>query len=400
MNGWQEIKLGDLIESGNAELQTGPFGTMLNASEYTPVGVPIIAVQDIENNKLVHSKMVYVNNIVALRLSKYKVKEGDIIFGRKGAVDRRALIRQNEHGWLQGSDCIRLRFENSIDPTFVSYQFGTDRHKEWMHQNAIGATMPSLNQQVLKLLRITLPPLLEQKAIAAVLSSLDDKIDLLHRQNKTLEAMAETLFRQWFVEEAEVQSSKTVLLGDLVESISVTHKFPSDKIVFLNTSDIFKGEILHHDEVEIKGLPGQAKKSVQRNDILFSEIRPANFRYAYISFDAERIVVSTKLMVLRSKNIYPSSFIYFYLTHRMTTDYLQLVAESRSGTFPQITFQQLSELIVNIPDSIIMQSVLKWCDSALNKTKFNHLQIQNLQKLRDNLLPKLMSGEVRVRFEP
>lgn len=216
LSGWNVYQLGQLIERGSAELQTGPFGTMLNSSEYTVTGTPVIAVQDICENKLSHHKFVYVNESTVKRLSRYKVKKGDIIFGRKGAVERRAIIKKSEDGWLQGSDCIRLRFDDSIDATFISYQFGSESHREWMLQFANGATMPSLNQQILKLLPIRLPPLPEQKAIAAVLSSLDDKIDLLYRQNKTLESMAETLFRQWFIEDAQ-EEWEDGTIADLIE---------------------------------------------------------------------------------------------------------------------------------------------------------------------------------------
>ncbi|MBK7476958.1 MAG: restriction endonuclease subunit S [Haliscomenobacter sp.] len=101
------------------------------------------------------------------------------------------------------SDCIRLRFSNSVDSKFISYQFGTNYYQEWMFQNAGGATMPSLNQSILKELPIRFPDLIEQTVIASVLSSLDDKIELLQRQNATLEKMAETFFKQWFVEEAK-----------------------------------------------------------------------------------------------------------------------------------------------------------------------------------------------------
>src|SRR5687768_5596367 len=114
--------IGELIEEGKAHLQTGPFGTMLNASEYSKTGVPVIAVQDIGENSLIHDKFVYVSQEVAERLSRYKVKEGDVIFGPKGAVERRALIKIQEAGWQQGSDCIRLRLNDSIDSTFVAYQ--------------------------------------------------------------------------------------------------------------------------------------------------------------------------------------------------------------------------------------------------------------------------------------
>jgi type I restriction enzyme S subunit len=116
--------LGELIDDNLAHLQTGPFGTMLNASEYVPDGIPVIAVQDIGDNKLVHNKFVYVNNEVADRLKRYRVADNDIIFGRKGAIERRALIKKSEEGWLQGSDCIRLRLDNSINARFISYQLG------------------------------------------------------------------------------------------------------------------------------------------------------------------------------------------------------------------------------------------------------------------------------------
>ena len=87
---------------------------MLNAREYTNEETPVIAVQDIGTNKLEYHKFVYVNDLTAKRLSRYRVKPGDIIFGRKGAVDRRALIKTSEAGWLQGSDCIRVRFNDSM----------------------------------------------------------------------------------------------------------------------------------------------------------------------------------------------------------------------------------------------------------------------------------------------
>lgn len=99
MSEWKEMKLGELIEDKSADLQTGPFGSMLNASEYVLNGTPVIAVQDIGENKLVYHKFVYVNETTAERLTRYRVKENDIIFGRKGAVDRRALIKKKGR-WL------------------------------------------------------------------------------------------------------------------------------------------------------------------------------------------------------------------------------------------------------------------------------------------------------------
>ena len=133
--------------------------------------------------------------------------------------------------------------------------------------------------------------------------------------------------------------------GELAESVSVTHSFSKPELIFLNTSDIDRGRILHRDYTPVANWPGQAKKSIQKGDILFSEIRPANGRYAFVDFDADDYVVSTKLMVIRPKpgKVSPR-FLYHFLTSRKITDWLQHLAESRSGTFPQITFDQVAEL--------------------------------------------------------
>jgi type I restriction enzyme S subunit len=272
-------------------------------------------------------------------------------------------------------------------------------NNDFLNQMGTGTTFAEISGSVVKEIEINLPPLPEQKAIASVLSSLDDKIDLLHRQNETLEKMAETLFRKWFVEDAIEHDVSQYNLGEFIESVSNTHKFEDDKIVFLNTSDIYKGEILNDNLSDIYSLPGQAKKSIEKGDILFSEIRPANGRWAYIDFDVKNYVVSTKLMVLRSKGILSQAIIYFYLTNPSTVEWLQMLAESRSGTFPQITFSQLNSLKINVPNNQNLKDVSNWCEISLKKILSNKKQIKLISKLRDTLLPKLMSGEVRVKID-
>lgn len=139
-------------------------------------------------------------------------------------------------------------------------------------------------------------------------------------------------------------------IGEIAASISETHKFGKEQLVFLNTSDILHGKFLHRTYSAVKDWPGQAKKSIRRDDILFSEIRPANGRWAYVDHDAEDFVVSTKLMVIRARpdRVYPK-FLYQFLTSSRITKWLQHLAESRSGTFPQITFDQVATLELPLP---------------------------------------------------
>ena len=392
---WKELKLGDV-----AEIQTGPFGSQLHASDYVSFGTPSIMPTNIGNRlEILTNEISFVDPKDIERLKRYTVKTGDIVYSRRGDVEKCAFITANEEGWLCGTGCLRIRFiSEKVLPKFCAFYLTMPEIKSWVSGSAVGTTMPNLNSTILKSLPLLIPPLPEQKTIADTLTALDDKIDLLNHQNKTLEQLAETLFRQWFVEEAEQQSENQIEFGTLIDSVSITHKFPKSEVLFLNTSDIYLGEVLNIEPTEVKTLPGQAKKSIRKGDILFSEIRPANGRFAYIDFNAEDYVVSTKLMVLRSKGIVSQEFVYFYLTHPQTVEWLQLLAESRSGTFPQITFEQLRTLKVNIPSQSILDSSILFCEGTLLKIKTNQAQIHSLTKLRDTLLPKLMSGEVRIKF--
>ena len=197
---WPVLTLRGLIDRGDAELQTGPFGTMLHAKAYTKDGIPVVAVKNIGDNRLLDDDIPRVDQETALRLERYRLLAGDIIFGRKGAVDRRALVKPEEEGWLQGSDCIRLRLnQRNIHPRFISFVLGSFSHRAWIVQQAHGATMPSLNQEILSRLPLPVPAFEEQEAIAEILGTLDDKIELNRKMNETLEAMARALFKSWFV---------------------------------------------------------------------------------------------------------------------------------------------------------------------------------------------------------
>ncbi|CAD2071655.1 restriction endonuclease subunit S [Jeotgalicoccus meleagridis] len=179
-------------------------------------------------------------------------------------------------------------------------------------------------------------------------------------------------------------------LEDLIKSVSVKHNFPNDQIIFLNTSDIEDGTVLNHSYSDVKTLPGQAKKSIMRNDILYSEIRPKNKRFAFIDYDPEEYVVSTKLMVLRvndTAQLHPK-YLYYYLTNKPIINHLQNLAESRSGTFPQITFNELKKLKVNLPTIEKQHKIISFMDSINGLITNNNQSIANLEELSQTLFKR------------
>ncbi|MDT0715883.1 restriction endonuclease subunit S [Staphylococcus chromogenes] len=177
---------------------------------------------------------------------------------------------------------------------------------------------------------------------------------------------------------------------NLIDSVSKKHTFPGDKIIFLNTSDIEKGYVLHNNYSMIDSLPGQAKKSIQKGDILYSEIRPKNERFAYINFASDDYVVSTKLMVLRNKKpeILNTKYFYLYITSKKTIDYLQNLAESRSGTFPQITFSEVKNMVIDIPTLAVQNKIVNSIESIDKKIELNKKIIANLEELSQTLFKR------------
>lgn len=200
-NKWDKILLGDLIKQGHAILQTGPFGTALKAEEYTSNGVPLISVREIRNGYIkIEDITPRVNKDIINRLPKFVLKKGDIVFARKGGVDRTAYINEKESGWFLGSDGIYLRINDNYNSLFISYIMRSSMTRDWLIKNSEGTTMPSLNQKILSRIPLTIPSLQKQNIIAEFLHSLDRKINISDQINQTLEQMSQTLFKSWFVD--------------------------------------------------------------------------------------------------------------------------------------------------------------------------------------------------------
>ena len=218
--------------------------------------------------------------------------------------------------------------------------------------------------------------------------------------NENLEQQAQALFKAWFVDFEPFggvmpDDWQIVPLGELCDSISKKHRFNKPELIFLNTGDVENGMVLHNNYSEVSQMPGQAKKSIAINDILYSEIRPINKHFTYVNFNADDYVVSTKLMVLRVKGISPRR-LYQFLTMPDTLNELQHEAETRSGTFPQIRFDNIQQLEMIVASEQIENEYSERLNTIYSMIDSNNAENQRLAGLRDTLLPKLMNGEIDV----
>lgn len=170
-------------------------------------------------------------------------------------------------------------------------------------------------------------------------------------------------------------------LGEVCDSISVTFDKTKQQVVLVNTSDVFNGKVTNHALVDNKGLKGQFKKTFQKGDILYSEIRPKNKRFAFIDFNANDYVASTKLMVIRANKKVLPQYLYQVLKSEEVINQLQSLAESRSGTFPQITFSELAQIDARIPELAEQKEIADFLKLFDDKIELNNKINHHLEEL-------------------
>ena len=226
MTGWVKMTLGELLSRDGGSIKTGPFGTTLKAAEYSAEGVPLISVGEIGEGAIrVHKKTPRVSPDVTSRLGQYLLEQDDIVFARKGAVDRSARVKASEGGYFLGSDGIRLRLPATVCAEFVGYQITSRRVRAWLRQHAGGTTMPSLNQGTIERIPLVLPPLAEQRRIAGVLGALDDLIEVNRGLIMGLLETVDAEFSREFV-----HRDLTLTLGSFTKIVDCLHSKKPERV--------------------------------------------------------------------------------------------------------------------------------------------------------------------------
>ncbi len=410
-------------------IQTGPFGSQLHQKDYKSVGTPIITVEHLGENRIIHENIPYVSDDDKERLSRYTLKVGDIVFSRVGSVDRRVLVREAEDGWLFSGRCLRVRPNpNLVDSEYLSWFFGLPAFKEHIRKIAVGATMPSLNTELLSNVKVVLPPLVEQRSIASILGSLDDTIALNHSMNATLEAIGQALFKHWFVdfefpnEEGKPYRSnggemvnevpKGWKVGNLGEYVNVFKgcSYRSEDLQDSDKALVTLKAIERGGGFKLDGLKSYTGEYKDEQIISPGELvvahtdltqkaevlgKPAIIRRVPIF---STLIASLDLSIVRPKNDSTNvPFVYFLLK---TEDFQNHAYGYADGT----TVLHLNKKAVPDYKFVLPQKdlVKKFGDiiiGLLNKIQNNELESEVLISIRNALLPKLMSGEIRMNVK-
>lgn len=296
-------------------------------------------------------------------------------------------------------DVLTFRAKDNVIPKYLYYTLCNPEFTEYTVLTSKGAKMPRGDKDAIKNFEILLPPLPEQKAIASVLSSLDDKIDLLHQQNQTLEALAETLFRQWFVEEAKEDWEEGILDDILSVKGGTTPStnnpsFWNGNIHWTTPRDIttLNGIYLFDTERKITelGLSKISSGLLPKGTLLMTSRAPVGV----LAFTEVPIAINQGYIAILDNKQYSKEFIYLWL--KCNIDYVH--SFSNGSTFMEISKSAFKSLKIQKPPVHLTEKFQKIIEPIFIKLKLNSKQIQTLTQLRDTLLPKLMSGEVRVEM--
>lgn len=371
--------------------------------EQLPNTFPIIKIKNVANGD-VHLNGVQYHDY-ADYLSKYLIEKGDILIALTGnhpqaitqVVGESSRYKLNEKALLN-QRVAKICSKNNLNHDFLYYFLKDDwTHDYLANQSSGSANQANISKKDIEAVPILLPPLEEQKAIAEVLSSLDDKIDLLHRQNKTLEELAQTLFRQWFVEEVDEEWEEKPLsdFGNVICGKTPSKKKPEyhgGDIPFIKIPDMHGNTFIFSttDTLTEDGSNSQKNKLLPPKSICVSCIATVGL----VSMNIVESQTNQQINSIIPKEEYYRYFLYLFM--KSSYDLLHAMASGGTATLNLNTgnFQRMGVLK---PDDETLNNFHILVEPQFQKIFANQKQIKTLENMRDTLLPKLMSGEVRVK---
>ena len=407
MEEWKEYKLGDLIK-----LSSGGTPDKKNDS-YWGGAIPWISAKSMYDDYLYSSDLTITNEGL-INGSRIAPVNSILLLTRGSGLFNRipVCLVKKEMAFNQDVKCLESKNQDIVSNLFLFYWLMGNKHEISAILETTGIGAGKIDTERLKNIKINLPPVRTQKALVQFAESIMLKIEvnrrlndnlalsfllltcfvlwLLKRINDNLEQQAQALFKSWLS-----HCSKMVTIGDLSLNITDYTKCEREEVVLINSSDVTEGHFEHHILSENKNLKGHFKKRFQKGDILYSQVRPRNRHWAFCTFDSDNYLASTQLMVIRNRpNVIPSILLYQYIIDDNVWLEFTLKTETRSGTFPQGNYEDLSS--IRVPFGADTQSISASLERIYNLIYCNEDESRRLAQLRDTLLPRLMSGELKV----
>ena len=432
---WTSITVGDLVRQGEATIQTGPFGSQLHSHDYVAVGTPVIPTEAIGRGRILDIDVPRVDSSKAAELSKHRLRRGDILFARRGAqaTGLSAIVDERYEGALCGTGALLLRTQSPrVDPDYLAMFLSSDSSYRWLRAHAVGAVMPNLNTDIIKALPLLLPSIDEQRELAEFFGALDDRIALLRETNATLEAIAQVLFKSWFGDFDPVRAKQQGLAPSGIDEATAA-LFPDsfDESALGSVPKGWRVETIENfcDVITNGGTPSRSNGAFWAGGTM-PWFKTGDFADGFLLAPAERI--SEAAITGSSVKVLPANAILMAIYAAPTVGRLGILTED--ATFNQactgmvakasvgpwfllLTLffgrtwfnsrangaaqQNISKAIVAsyqavTPPGPLLDRFHEIADGVYSRIRANSNEAQTLATLRDTLLPRLISGQLRL----
>jgi type I restriction enzyme S subunit len=398
---WVETTLGEVVEITSSK--------RIFANEYQTSGVPFFRGKEVtekfNGNEISTELFITEEKYNEIKNHFGVPEENDILLTSVGTLGNPYLVEKGFKFYFKDGNLTWFRKYKNIVPKWLYYWIISPQGKEILSYAKIGSTQEAYTIVKLKNLEILLPPLPEQKAIASVLSSFDDKIELLREQNKTLEEIGQTIFKEWFLPSRQAgELPEGWRVGKLGEEFDITIGRTPPRA----ESQWFSDTPIGKKWISIKDIGNSGTYIFDTSEYLIDEaiekfnipVIPENTTILSFKMTVGKLTITTEEMLsneaiahlkLKDNSILSSEFIYSYLQN---LDFNAL--GSTSSIVTAINSTMIKNLEVIIPDPKTLKQFDEAIQPIFSKIRDNSEQIQSLARSRDEFLPKLMSGQVRV----
>jgi type I restriction enzyme S subunit len=392
---WRAVTLGEVCTGPNGLLQTGPFGSQLHADEYTESGVAVVMPQDLDSNRINHSQIAHISTATAHGLPRHRLDVGDIVWSRRGDITRRALVRSDDLPAFCGTGCLLVRPAEGWDARFLSYRLATADVQGWLAGEAVGATMPNLNTNILSRLPVTAPPLPEQQAIAEVLGALDDKIAANQRLCERL------------LDLARLEFTKARRSFDLIQSTyGEIAAVAGGGTPRTDEPSYWNGGIPWLTPTDVTGSPSPYLHATERDITEAGLAACASGMYGSESIMMTSRATIGALALPTMPTAMNQGFIAvtpndpalkWWLFHEMETRVPEYLAMANGATFLELSRATFKAMSIRVPSHDDAEAFAGNISPLHAAAHASVLESRTLASLRDTLLPALMSGRLRVR---
>lgn len=397
---YQRIELSEVI----LDIAAGPFGSNLKKECFQESGFPIVDGANLKGFKLTDNLTKFVTEEKARSLYRSIAKRNDVVVTISGTLGQIAYIPEDSEyeEYLCSQRQFRVTFDTSkIYVPYLVFYFHTyeGQNKILCFANQTG--VPALAQPLknFRQIQVDIPPLEEQKKIAGIVETINNKIETNNKINRNLSEQAQAMVHEW--EETEKDNIEYKTVADVAELNPDTYspKEEWDFVNYLDTSSITEGTIseLTYIIPSTEKLPSRARRKLIADDIVYSTVRPNQKHYGYINQPEQNMLASTGFVVVRAnKKLVSSQLLYLLITRDIVTEKMQQIAEGSTSTFPSIKPSDLGTYEIPVPKAGFRTNLIDGLDYIFKCMYSNQQENRRLADLRDCLLPKLMSGKLDV----